>query len=92
MLVQKRKPGRKKESVSDESIKKLSNQILMSIRRDYGGKDHTTVLQNKLEIMGLPLEISDCAIVDQVIYNVLRGFRTRIAPRINELVRRAEGK
>ena len=90
--MQKRKPGCKKISVSDESIKKLANQILMSIRRDYGGKDHATTLQIRLEDMGLPLEISDCIIVDQLIYDILRGCRVRISPRIYELVRRAEGK
>ena len=64
----------------------------MSIRRDYGGRDHAETLQNKLEEMGLPLEMSDCVIVDQAISDVLKGCRARIAPRVYELVKRAEGK
>ena len=86
-----RKPGRKKERLDDESMEKLAQQIVMQVRRDYGGHDHVQTLHNRLANRGAFLKPDVCKIINEEIDFVLKGCRARITPRVREIVRRANG-
>ena len=91
MDVQTRKPGRKKESLHDESLEKLAQQTVMMIRRDYGGRDHAQTLQKRLTKRGAHLDLDVCRLMNDEIDDILKGCRKRITPRVREIIRRANG-
>ena len=88
-----RKQGERKSNLDDESLEKLATQVLMQIRRDYGGKgNHAVALHERfIKKYRRDISVSDCKIMDTEIYDILSGCRVRVKPRIREIIKRARG-
>lgn len=80
-----RRPGERKEDLSQETTAEILNNIKRFVRTDFGGQEAHTFIMAELAKAGLP---STQGIADFVIHkmrSVASGIQKRISPRIEEL-------
>lgn len=89
----KRKAGKRKEDLSDESTSHILKIAKQLVRTDFGGSsDPLEVIRKKMMKKGVKAGPQSCTAIKELLEEQVKGCRDRIGPRIDEAIRRLENK
>lgn len=86
------KPGQKKESLSEETTVRMLKRVKQFVRCDFGGQDPLTTIRGKMKAEGINCNEKSQRAIHKIVTEQVEGCRRRSFPRINEAIKRLEGK
>lgn len=89
-----RKAGKRKTDLSGESDAEVLKKAKQLIRTDFGGSsDPLEVIRKKMEEKGIkPVGPASCKAIKELLEEQVESCRKRTTPRLDEAIRRAEGR
>jgi hypothetical protein len=88
-----RKAGQRKTDLSDETDAELLKKAKPLIRTDWGGSsDPESVIKNQLKSDGIVAGPKLPTLIRKMVEKQVESCRKRINPRLDEAIRRAEGR
>ena len=85
-----RRPGQRKDDLSDETTERLLKVAKSLVRTDFGGSgDSEAFIKKKAADEGLDLGPRTCAFIKKFLEHQVEGCRKRIGPRLDEAIRRS---
>ena len=88
----KRKPGSRKTDLSSETSPKVLKTSKSLVRTDWGGQDPEKQIRKRAKEMGIDFGPKSCDLVKKLCEEQVESCRKRAFPRIDEVIRRLEGK
>ena len=83
-----RKPGAKKEDLSDESTAKLLKVAKQLVRKDFGGKNPLQSIEGKMAAKGVECGPVSCQAILDIIEEQINGIKKRQFDRLDEAIKR----
>jgi hypothetical protein len=88
-----RKVGKRKTDLSGESDAEVLKKAKQLIRTDFGGSSNPLeVIQKKMKEEGVDAGEAACKAIKKLLEEQVESCRRRTTPRLDEAIRRAEGR